>query len=99
MFDPSGLQGAGWTGIPSIVTGPAGTTAGGMGPGAAYGAGGAMPGGTMGDGGNVGGGGGAHTSSPMMNAVMHPTSRQILFAVAIGLALYAWRAHLKSMLE
>lgn len=103
MFDPSvsGIMGGGWSGIPGVVTTAQGTGAGGFGMGASFGAGT-----TAGDGGTTGGAGaaGAHPGlgasvGALGYAVTHPTMRQALFFGAILLLAYAWRGHLKSMLE
>jgi len=102
-FDPSGgaIFGQGWTGIPSVVTTANGTQAGGFGMGASFGTGD-----TDAAGGSVGGGAGADVHPGLdtgvgraLHAVTHPTLRQGLFFLAVlGLA-YAWRGHLRSMLE
>lgn len=102
-FDPSGgaIFGQGWSGIPGVVTTANGTQAGGFGVGASFGTGD-----TQGDGGSVGGGAGADVTPGLdtglaraVDAVTHPTLRQALFFLAVlGLA-YAWRGHLRSMLE
>jgi hypothetical protein len=39
------------------------------------------------------------TAAYLAGAVMHPTARQVLFFGAVVLLAFAWRGHLKSMLE
>ena len=98
-FDPS-MAGGGWSGFPGVVTSSNGTTAGGFGPGATTGVGNDDSGSnqsfdTAGTGMSAGGG----TGGKVAAVAFHPTSRQVLFFVAVVLLVFAWKWHLKSMLE
>lgn len=97
-FDPSfqglGGGGSGFTGVPGVVTGPNGTVAGGMGPGATTG----FVTNPVGGGANANDPGPSAPSGGLLYAFAHPTTRQVIMAVAIVLAVVAWRGHLRSLM-